>query len=479
MDGIGRRGFVGTLAAVAGGLPLLAGAGAINRRDIGVAKGVPYSRTMPLAYETDVFVAGGGPAGVCAALAAARAGKSVFLAESSGAFGGAATASYVPAFAPFRDGVHDIVGGIGREIRDQISKDCPIDTYWTPIDLEELKRVYDRLVTDAGIRFSFFTSVCDAVAKDGRIDHVILACKRGLLAVRARIYIDCTGDGDMLAFAGAAYEMGDKDGAVMPPTLCSQWVDIDFSQPRQHVHGLLVNAIEDGVFSVPDYHLPGIFSGPHKGSTLGRANVGHMFGVNPTDERSLTKAMIDARRRLPEYERFYTGYVKGYENAHIASTAPFPGIRESRRIVCDYMLDVKDFVRRAVFPDEIGRYCYPVDMHITNPGDRAAYKAFLKEYERDLCYKKGESYGIPYRSLVPKSFSNALVAGRCMGTDRKMQASIRVMPGCFITGQAAGTAAALAVDSGDVRTVMPDELRARLSAAGAYLPQQEQQGKMS
>ena len=466
---VSRRNFV-ALTTAAGGLPLLAEDKPMHRA-AATAPGVVCSKTIPVAYEADVFVAGGGPAGVCAALAAARAGKSVFLAETSGAFGGAATASYVPAFAPFRDGVHDIVGGIGREIRDKVSKDCPIDAYWTPIDLEELKRVYDRLVADAGVRFSFFTSVCDAVAKDGRIDHVILACKRGLLAVRARIYIDCTGDGDMLAFAGGAYEMGDKDGAVMPPTLCSQWVDIDFSQPRQHVHGLLAQAIEDRVFSVPDYHLPGIFSGPHKDSSLGRANVGHMFGVNPTDERSLTAAMIDARRRMPEYERFYTGYVKGYEKARLASTAPFPGIRESRRIVCDYMLGVKDFVKRAVFPDEIGRYCYPVDMHISNPGDRAAYRAFLKEYERDLRYKKGESYGIPYRSLVPKSFSNALVAGRCMGTDRKMQASVRVMPGCFITGQAAGTAAALAVDSGDVRTVKPDELRARLSAAGAYLPQ--------
>ena len=474
---VSRRNFV-ALTTAAGGLPLLAEDKPMHRA-AAAAPGVVCSKTIPVAYEADVFVAGGGPAGVCAALAAARAGKSVFLAETSGAFGGAATASYVPAFAPFRDGVHDIVGGIGREIRDKVSKDCPIDAYWTPIDLEELKRVYDRLVTDAGVRFSFFTSVCDAVAKDGRIDHVILACKRGLLAVRARIYIDCTGDGDMLAFAGGAYEMGDKDGAVMPPTLCSQWVDIDFSQPRQPVHGLLSRAIEDGVFSVPDYHLPGIFSGPHKDSSLGRANVGHMFGVNPTDERSLTAAMIDARRRMPEYERFYTGYVKGYEKARLASTAPFLGIRESRRIVCDYMLNVEDFVKRAVFPDEIGRYCYPVDMHISNPGDRAAYRAFLKEYERDLRYKKGESYGIPYRSLVPKSFSNALVAGRCMGTDRKMQASVRVMPGCFITGQAAGTAAALAVDSGDVRTVKPDELRARLSAAGAYLPQQEQKREMS
>ena len=474
---VSRRNFV-TLATAAGGLPLLAEDKPMHRA-AAAAPGVVCSKTIPVAYEADVFVAGGGPAGVCAALAAARAGKSVFLAETSGAFGGAATASYVPAFAPFRDGVHDIVGGIGREIRNLVSTNYPIETYWTPIDMEELKRVYDRLVSEAGVGFTFFTSVCDAVAKDGRIDHVVLSGKRGLMAVKARIYIDCTGDGDMLAFAGGAYEMGDKDGAVMPPTLCSQWVDIDFSQPRQHVHGLLAQAIEDRVFSVPDYHLPGIFSGPHKDSSLGRANVGHMFGVNPTDERSLTAAMIDARRRMPEYERFYTGYVKGYEKARLASTAPFPGIRESRRIVCDYMLGVKDFVKRAVFPDEIGRYCYPVDMHISNPGDRAAYRAFLKEYERDLRYKKGESYGIPYRSLVPKSFSNALVAGRCMGTDRKMQASVRVMPGCFITGQAAGTAAALAVDSGDVRTVKPDELRARLSAAGAYLPQLDQQGKMS
>jgi len=180
--------------------------------------------------------------------------------------------------------------------------------------------------------------------------------------------------------------------------------------------------------------------------------------------------MIDARRRMPEYARFYSEYVKGYVNMHLASTAPFLGIRESRRIVCDYMLNVKDFVKRAVFPDEIGRYCYPVDMHISNPGDLAAYEAFLKEYEKDLHYRKGESYGIPYRSLVPKSFSNALVAGRCMGVDRKMQASIRVMPGSFITGHAAGAAAALAVASGDVRAVRPEELRARLAAAGAYLP---------
>ena len=134
-----RRTFVGSLAAAGGGLPLLAGKAAPDAKS--GRGGIAYSRTIPLVHEVDVFVAGGGPAGVCAALAAARAGKRVFLAETSGAFGGAATAAYVPSFAPFRDGVNDVVGGIGREIRNLVSTNYPIETYWTPIDMEELKRV--------------------------------------------------------------------------------------------------------------------------------------------------------------------------------------------------------------------------------------------------------------------------------------------------------------------------------------------------
>ena len=124
----------------------------------------------------------------------------------------------------------------------------------------------------------------------------------------------------------------------------------------------------------------------------------------------------------------------------LCGTAAILGVRESRRITCDYTLNVNDFISRAVFEDEIGRYCYPVDIHVMNT-DKKEYERFEKEYET-LRFKKGESYGIPFRSLVPKSFSNVLVAGRCIGTDRQMQASVRVMPGCFITGQAAGTAAA-------------------------------------
>ena len=463
---LNRRTFMGTLAA-AGAAPLVA---AEKKSSAAPLSGtVSFSSALRVEAEVDVFVAGGGPAGICAALAAARSGKKVYLAEATGAFGGAATAAYVPAFAPFDDGVHPVVGGIGREIRQQVSQEVPINSYWTAIDLEELKRVYDRMITEAGISFSFFTSLVAVEAKDGRVDHVVLAGKRGLFAVKARIFIDATGDADLVAFGGGAFEMGDEDGTVMPCTLCTQWYDIDFSHKNPHPQSLLPKAIADGVFSVPDLHLPGFFKGPYKDSSLGRGNIGHVFNVDPTDERSLTRAMVDGRRRMPEWGRFYKEYLKGYENMRLASTAPHLGVRESRRVTCDYTLGVKDFVARASFADEIGRYCYPVDVHNSKPGDAQAMAAFLKEYEKDLKYKKGESYGIPYRSLIPKSFSNVLVAGRCMGVDRKMQASIRVMPGAFITGQAAGTAAALAVGSGDVRAVKNDDLRAALRTAGAYI----------
>jgi len=144
-------------------------------------------------------------------------------------------------------------------------------------------------------------------------------------------------------------------------------------------------------------------------------------------------------------------------------------VRESRRIKCDYMLGVDDFISRAIFEDEIGRYCYPIDIHVKNT-DKEEYKRFEEEYKKNFKYKKGESYGIPYRSLIVSSFDNALVAGRCMGTDQKMQASIRVMPGCFITGQAAGCAAALSLRTGKVREVQYKELAESLVKLGAYLP---------
>lgn len=427
-----------------------------------------YQKELKQKYEADVFVAGGGPAGVSAAIAAARNGKSVFLAESQGSFGGVAAAGLVPAFAPFDDGVNVLASGIGYELRKQVSKDVPLNAYWTPIKVEEFKRTYDQMVIASGIKYSFFTTLCDVITNGDRVEGAILCAKSGMFTVKAKIYIDCTGDADLCAFGGGKYEYGDENGDVMPSTLCSLWANIDFSKRRVSDDSRLEQAIKDGMFTKSDRHLPGVFKVNEVGG-IGCGNIGHTFGTNPTDETSLTEAMTWGRKSLLEYDRYYREYLDGYENMTLVYTGNILGVRESRRVCCDYMLNVDDFVARAVFDDEIGRYCYPVDIHIMTD-DPKEYERFKQEYEVKYHYKKGESYGIPYRSLIPVSFSNVLTAGRCIGTDRKMQASVRVMPGCFITGQAAGCAAALAVESEDVRNIDTKLLQASLKKIGAYLP---------
>ena len=423
-----------------------------------------YQRELSIKYEVDIFVAGGGPAGVAAAVAAARCGKKVFLAEATGSFGGLGTSGMVPAFAPFGDGVNILAAGIGYEIRKNITHDMPLDSYWTTINTEELKREYDKIICDAGVEFSFFTSLLDVICEKDKVKYVVLGSKTGLFAVKAKIYIDATGDGDLCAFGGGEYELGDSDGEVMPATLCSMWTNIDISRVSGRQNRFVEEAFRDGILSQKDKQLTGIF---YKSSGNGGGNIGHVFGVQPTDEGSLSAAMVSGRKSMEEYEKYYRKYLSGFEKTELCATACILGVRESRRIKCDYMLNINDFICRASFDDEIGRYCYPVDMHIMNTSEEE-FERFEKEYA-SLRYSKGESYGIPYRSLIPVSFSNVLVAGRCIGTDRKMQASVRVMPGCFITGQAAGTAATLAADSENVRSVNISELKKQLQKAGAYV----------
>lgn len=426
-----------------------------------------YKREIPQKYDVDVFVAGGGPAGVAAAISAARMGKSVFLAEASGSFGGMGTNGLVPVFMMFGDGEHFLVGDIGREIRDRISPNRSNSPQSYFIHTEKLKQIYDEMMEESGVQFSFFTSLIDVIAENGKVIQAILSAKSGIFAVKAKIFIDCTGDGDLCAMAGAPYEKGDEKGNTMPPTLCSMWANIRFPGARGMDMEKLEQAIEDGVFSTPDRHVPGMFAVRSR-EGIAIANVGHCFGVDGTDEVSLTQGMLSGRRQVREFEHFYREYMKeGYENMSLCTTAPMLGVRESRRILGDYVLNVEDFKKQSSFPDEIGRYCYPVDIHIMSP-DREAYKEYFDLFT-NLRYKGGESYGIPYRSLIPQKLINVLVAGRCISADRYMQSSLRVMPCCFLTGQAAGIAAALSPD-GTARAVPVQKMQRRLSESGVYLP---------
>ena len=434
-----------------------------------------WRRKIEVRDEVDVLVVGGGPAGLAAAVTAARAGARVMLVEGQNCLGGMGTAGMLPCFCPFGDEKHFYAGGFGREVYEKVKAEgIGMDvSFWGSlmvlIRCEGLKRIYDELATKAGVGLSMVTQAIDVEVSEGEVRHVICAAKSGVFAYGAKMVIDCTGDGDIAAWAGADFEKGDETGQMMAGTLCSLWAEVDWEaavKGGQNVETVLAEAMkkEPGMFTQADPHLPGIMP---VGKRVGGGNVGHCFGVDGTDERSLTKAAMESRRILPEYERFYRKYFKGFEKAEMVATAGMVGVRESRRILGDYVLVGEDFERLASFEDEIGRFNYWVDIHAAKPGVKE-YKHVVGQRNRPA---PGQSYGIPYRILTARGLKNVLVAGRCVSTDRAMQSSIRVMPGCFITGQAAGLAAAMAARAGtDTRGVEVKELQKQLKGMGAYLP---------
>lgn len=257
----------------------------------------------------------------------------------------------------------------------------------------------------------------------------------------------------------------------MPPTLCALLSGVDWRETGYQDVGLpdhqakIDQAIADGFFSQPDHHVPGLFMSM---GNLGSMNAGHVFGMSSTNCASLSQGMVRGRRLVQEYLRFYQKYYD-LPKLQLGTTAAMMGIRESRRVICDYRLVLQDFLDEAVFPDEIGRYSYNIDIHANTVGVDD-YELFEKEHTT-YRYKPGQSYGIPYRTLPVKGFSNLLTAGRSICTDRYMQSSVRVMPGCYITGQAAGTAAAVcALEEMDVHQVPVAEVQKKLKKLGAYLP---------
>lgn len=440
-----------------------------------------FSRSIPVRRTVDVFVAGGGPSGVAAAVTAARAGASVFLAEGATCLGGMGTSAGLPMFCSPTDGVNLTSAGFGSDVYERLeaaggtlpeTRGKPVGQFLFAFNPEVLKRVYDDLAVESHVDFSLQTQFLDVQREGSRVQAAVCSGKSGLFAVQARQFVDATGDGDLCACAGAAFRKGDEHGEMQPPTLLSLWSNIDWAKANANGCGVwqyekkLPQAIADGVFTVPDRHLPGLIPISARAAW---GNVGHLFGTDGTDERSLTQAYVRGRKLVLEYERYFKQYHVGFEAMELLGTGALLGVRETRRIQGDYELNLADFQRRAVFEDEIGRFSYPVDLHATRP-DQETYEKFEREFA-ELRYKAGESYGIPYRCLLPKGLDNVLVAGRCVSCDRHIQGSLRVMPACFITGQAAGMAAALAAGSERLpRQLDVEALQECLASMGAYLP---------
>lgn len=450
-----------------------------------------YARQLPVESGFDLIVVGGGPSGVAAAIAAGRMGCKVALIEQTGCLGGLGTSGLVNVFMPFADGRRTLMGGIGIEFvqalhdRALLPSSVSAETWQqgrreaVPFNGEGLKLLMDEFVQSAGIELRFFTSMIDVVMSGAQIQAIVLSGKERLYAMQARYYIDATGDATLSAMAGVPFEVGDGRGNTQPPTLCSTVSNVDLERYRafrdrtrrpgdwQSLLVPLQQAIEDGVFSEPELHLPGIFV---CGEGYGILNAGHIFGLDCLQDADLSKGMILGRKKAQEYLRFYRNYVEGCEHMTHMSTGSILGVRETRRIVGEYVLNVDDFCARRSFDDEIGRFNYSVDIHRSSPSQQD-YEQLVEEFTRGYRLGKGESYGIPYRTLVPKGIDNLLVSGRCISTDRGVQGSIRVMPCCLITGHAAGAAAALC----GKRDIAPRDLdagllRSALREQGAYLP---------
>lgn len=434
-------------------------------------KTIQFEQNIPIRHEVDLLVAGGGPAGCAAAWAAAKLGARVLLLEEHTCLGGLGTAGMVPAFMHTSDGEHFLCSGFGTELlgrlyQDTIDLHTGIRKQGLSIPVEDLKRIYEELLQEAGVEFYFHSRLIGISGQEDGIGTAVFAAKSGLFAVKAKMFVDSTGDGDLSVMAGAGYDLGDEEGRTMAATLCSLWAGIDWTRVKKPDSREIGHAIADGIFSIPDQSLSGMWK---ISDTVGGGNIGHIFGIDATDERSLTRGLIRGREYMREYGRYYREYLTGYEQMELIATASLLGIRESRRIRCMETLTLDAFQTRAVFANEIGRYNYIIDIHPSNPSP----EEFQKSQERGTVFQlgPGESYGIPYGALVPQHTKNLLVAGRCIGADKPMQGSIRVMPGCFITGQAAGAAAVLCITEG----VCPAELdvsklQKALLSLGAFLP---------
>lgn len=436
---------------------------------------ISVSRNVPVKYTADICIVGAGPAGIAAAVTAARRGGRVLLLDGVAMPGGMSTAALVPVFMSCSDGVNFLPAGFGREVIDRLQALAARRNFDSglAINAEHLKRVYEDLLTESGVELLYYSRMIDVVTESGRIEAILCHAPGGIFAVKAPLFVDATGDGALAVLAEAPFEFGGENGEVMPSTLCSLWAGIDFAAYRtggafshndDNMLGKLEEAFRTGELSVPDYHHTGIFQVSRVAAV---GNITHVFDVDSTDERSLTHGVIGNRRLLAEYEEFYRRRIAGFEQAEIAASGSVLGIRESRRILGDYVLNSDDYAARRDFPDEIGRYNFPADIHPARPG-REEVVAHKKLFRSFRC-GKGESYGIPYRILLPRGVENLLTCGRCVSCDRNVMASIRVIPGCYITGQGAGMAAALAAHAGiSPREVDPVALRNELRNIGAF-----------
>lgn len=408
-------------------------------------------RRIPVVATTDVLVCGGGVAGVAAAVCAARNGARVMLIEHYAFFGGMATAGLVITTPPLNNGINlEVV----ERLRDRnLYRKClypgedPAQSSLTAFDPEILKYDLQRMLLEEGVSILLHTNATQTLLNDSAVEGVVIENKGGRQAIRAKVVIDATGDGDVAWYAGAPYDIAEDP---LPLTLMFNMVDVDIDRVLQHIghwgnlRKHVKQAIDMGELQYelsldPSKWAPGLY-----GANLcydDEINVwpGSLHDKSAVDPDDLTQAELVSRDHAIRLAQFLRGNIRGFEHSRIEYTATQVGIRETRRIRGGVVPSLEE-AKTTEYPDTVAR------PYVNN------------------------TLRVPYRSLVPERVDNLLVAGRCISAQQDAMVQLRLIPPCFITGQAAGTAAALSIKRGKtVRDMDVSELQEKLRAQGMEL----------
>jgi hypothetical protein len=435
------------------------------------------ARQIPLYGEYEVVVLGGGPAGIAAAVAAARAGRRTLLIERYGFLGGMGTAAGVTNFcglhANVHGGMHRVVQGVASELLARIDRLGGLNAPHLILgkilaqayDTAAYKIAADDLVAAHKVDILFHALGAGVVMHDDRRIHALmLETKAGRRAVISKIFIDCSGDGDLAAWAGAAFELGDNAGSMLFPSMMFRLNGIDPDKAGdawRTIPALMEQAEAAGTHKFP---RKAAIVRPQRSGIEWRVNFTQLAradgkAVNGLEPDELTRGEIDGRRQAVEAFEFLRT-VPGFEKSYIVDLPPQLGIRETRRVIGGHMLSGEDVLGCASFDDSIGVNGWPMEQHVAG----------------DVIFKFPpipESRGfneLPYRMLVPEGLDNLLIAGRCASMTHDGQSAARVSGGCFVMGEAAGTAAALALGGNTIpRDIAIEKLQQQLQQQGAFI----------
>ncbi|AOM81751.1 FAD-dependent oxidoreductase [Salisediminibacterium beveridgei] len=440
----------------------------------------------------DVVVAGGGPSGIMAAVAAAREGAKTLLIERYGFLGGMATNALVGPLQTFHAGENQIAFGLAEEAIQRLKKigGTPghvkdmigfVPTI-TPVDVEKLKYVYQEMVEESGAELLLHTVVTGVeVTEQSDLKALHLYNKSGAFQVSGHVFIDCTGDGDVVAQSDVPFEKGrKKDGLAQPMSMMFRLGRVDLAKVKQYMIDYPDEfVLAEGWEEVPFVAVSGFFDLVKQGKDNGDFNVARdrvlffelpaegevtvnmtrVIRYDATDGNALSRAEVISRQQVMEVVAFLQKYIPGCEDAVLINCGTQIGVRESRRTLGKYQLTGEDVVKGRTFDDVIAPGSYPIDIHSPDGDELNVLKM-----------EPGTIYHIPYRSILNDYRKNLLSAGRCLSAEHEALASARVTPTAMLVGQAAGTAGAVAAKQQCLpEEVDIQEIQALLKARGCFL----------